>query len=411
MLWRLAWRNLWRNPRRTALTAGASAFAALLTVWALTVAEGSHERWIQQVVELYPGHVEVFLEGYREHGTLDFGMKLSGEARAALEELPHLRGWAPRLESWALALPDRDLAEGRAARLIGIDPRREAGVSELGQSVAEADGRLASGEVLYLGVELAKSLGVATGDSMVVVASDYYGSQSAERFTVGGTLALGDRSFDDTLVLLSLGRLQRFVEFPDGLSHVALFADQGRRTDALRAEAERIFPGPGYEVLGWHELLPDLVQMVILDDWGNYLMITILIVVVAFGLLNTVLMSVFERVHEFGVMRAMGSRPGRVFRLVMLESFLLSSLGIAVGMAIALPIAYWLQSLGAIPIGAEIMEASAEVFNIEPVLVIQVATRHLFEIPALLLAVGVIAALPPALRAARGRPVDALRGD
>ncbi len=410
MLLRLAWRNLWRNPRRTGLTMAASVFAVVLTVWSLTLAEGSHERWIQQIVELYPGHVEVSRQGYREYGTLDFGMSLSGEERGALDSLPHLEGWAPRLETWGLALPDRDRAEGRGARLIGIDPERETVLSALGESVAAADGALREEGALYLGAGLARKLGVEQGDTVVLVAADFYGSQSAERFQVAGTLDLDDRSFDDTLALLSLDRLQRFLEFPEGLSHVALFADEGRSTDQVKQGALRIFPPARYEVLGWPELLPDLVQMLVLDDWGNYLTLGILIVVVGFGLLNTVLMSVFERVHEFGVMRAVGAGPGRVFRLVLLESLLLSALGIALGMAIALPVAYLLESLGPIPVGGSLMEAQAEVFKVEPVLLIKVATRHLIEIPALLLAVGIVASLPPALRAARGRPVDALRG-
>ena len=121
---RIAWRNLWRNPRRTGLTAAATVFAIALTLWSLALAAGSHTRWIESSVRLYPGHIEVSALGYRENQTLDYGMTLSAEQESALDAVPDADGWAPRLESWALAIPDREGSLGRAAWVVGVDPGR-----------------------------------------------------------------------------------------------------------------------------------------------------------------------------------------------------------------------------------------------------------------------------------------------
>ena len=412
MLLRLAWRNLWRSPRRTGLTAAAGVFAVVLMLWSLALAAGSHERWIDQVVRLYPGHVEVTGAGYRENRTLDYGITLASDERGALDEMGDAVGWAPRLETWALAIPDRDDATGRAAWVVGLAPEREAGLSRLADSVAS--GRFLATETpdeleIVLGATLAENLGVALGDQVILLAGDYYGSQSADRFRVVGLLSVGDSRFDGYASLVRIDQLQGFLVFPDGVSHVALFADESAATGAIERAVAEIFPPGPYEILAWPELIPDVVQFMILDDLGNYLMLSVLVVIVAFGLLNTILMSVFERVREFGVMRALGVRPRRVFALVVVESFLISVIGIAVGFAIGLPVMAWLAEHPLPLPGGEAAAQTMALFNLEPVILFKTTFGHVVGVTGVLLVTSFLAALPPAIRAARGRPVDALR--
>ncbi len=410
MLLRLAWRNLWRSPRRTGLTAAAGVFAVVLTLFSLSLGAGSHERWIDQVVRLYPGHVEVSAQGYREHRTLDYGMRLDELDPAALEPLPGLTGWAPRLESWALAMPDRDYSTGRAAWLVGVEPEREAELSRLGRAIhsgrflGASDAREA-----VLGKTLASNLGVEPGDTIVLLASDYYGSQSADRFQVVGLLSAGDPRFDDYAAVLPLGALQDFLVAPSGITHVAYFARESEFTEPIRADLAQALDPAVYEILGWPELIPEIVQFMVLDDLGNYLTLAILVTVVAFGLLNTILMSVFERVREFGVMRALGVRPRTVFGLVLIESALLSLIGIALGLVIGIPLVLWLEGNPLPMPGGEEGRAMMELFGLEPVIMFRLTARQVLAVTAVLLGSALLAATPPAVRASRSRPVDALR--
>jgi ABC-type lipoprotein release transport system permease subunit len=409
LLLRIAWRNLGRQPRRTALTSAAAVFAVVLTLITLAAAAGSHDRWVEHIVRLYPGHVEVMAQGYRDHRTLDYGMTLSEAQTAALDRVPGIDGWAPRLEAWALAIPDRDDSTGRAAQVIGLDPAREGPLTRIGRFVRE--GGLLSGEPeernVVLGRRLAENLGVAAGDSVILLAADYYGSQSAERFRVAGTLEVGDDTIDGYAAIVDLDDLRRFVEYPGGLSHVAAFASDPSRVEAVRAELDRVFSRDAYEVLTWPELLPDLYQLIVLDDLGGYLTLSVLLVVVAFGLLNTILMSVLERVREFGVMRAMGVRPRRIFGLVVIEALLMSAIGLVIGFAIGIPLTLWLEQ-HPIQLGDDATEA-LELFGVEALLVFRLHAGQLVLMAGVLVGVALLAALPPAFRASRGRPVDALR--
>ena len=408
LLLRLAWRNLFRNSRRTALTAAAGVFAVALSMTSLSLALGSHERWIEHVVRLYSGHIELTTAGYRAHRTLDHGMTLSDADRRALDELTEIDGWAPRLESWALVLPDRDGALGRAAWVLGIDPSRESVLSRIGMALERAGLEAGAEHVgVVLGRDLADNLGVDRGDTVVLLTSDYYGSQSADRFFVSGTIAVGDPTIDAYLALLHIRDLREFVEYPAGVSHVAVFASDTQEVESVRSVLASAFPPPQFDVLSWHELIPDLVQMLVLDDVGNYLTLSVLIVVVTFGLLNTILMSVFERVREFGVMRAIGVRPRRIFALVMIEALMVSAIGLAVGFAISIPGLLWMEQ-HPIPMTAEALVGLFELFGIEPALAFRLSGLQVSTLAGVLLGAAVLAALPPAWRAARGRPADAL---
>ncbi len=410
-LLRIAWRNLGRRPVRTALTTAASVFAVFLAILNLAVGAGSHERWIEQGVRLYPGHLEVTARDWREQRTLDYGMTLQPQDAAALDALPAGAVWAPRLESWALVIPDRDDSTGRAALLVGVDPRRESAASRLAGLVSS--GRFLDGgpaPEVVLGANLARNLGVGPGEEVILLSSDFYGSQSAARFRVSGTLSVGEPELDGHLALARLGDLQSFLEFPNGVSHVAVFGRDSADVELLRQALAAHFALDGHEVLTWPELLPDVVQFMRLDDLGNWLGNAILIAVVAFGLLNTVLMSVMERVHEFGVMRALGVRRRQVFALVMLESGLLSALGLVLGVGLAAPLVLWLEG-HPIPMTAlsEAADDVASLFGIEPVILFRLTVWHWGALPALLFALALLASIPPALRACRGCPADALR--
>ncbi len=408
VLLQLALRNLQRNPRRTALTVAATVFAVGLTVLFEALAAGSHRHWIEDVVRLYPGHVEVMAEGYRENRTLEYGLELEPAQAEALDRVSGILGWAPRVEAWALAMPDEDEALGRAGWLVGVDPERERGLSRIVGAIRE--GRFLNGtprNSVVLGARLARRMGVGVGDRVILLSTDYYRSQAAERFVVVGTVEVGEPVFDSSLVMGRLDEIQRFLELGNRISHVALFADPSRDVDELRREVAGLFDSGGQEVVGWRELRPDLDQFIRLDDVGNRFSLAILILVAGFGVLNTVLMSVFERVREFGVMRAIGARPRTLFAMVMLESGMLAAVGVVFGISIAVPLVLFLEG-NPIPISGEYLQMY-ELFGLDPVIAFALESKNLFGTPLVMLVVAVVAGLPAAIRASRGHPVDVMR--
>jgi len=405
--WRMAWRNVWRNPRRTGLTVAATVFAVFLVILAVAISVGMWGKIIDDSVGMASGHVTLAGPGYLEERTLEQFTYLDDALVARLSAHPGVVGFAPRLNAFGL-LSEADTTRG--VMLLGVDPLREASVSTL-------PGRVRSGRFLetgrqgeiVLGERLAQVLDVGVEDSVLVYSVAYSLESAYEIFQVVGTLGLPDPSLERSLALISLDDAQRFFVYGDRVSEVAIRArDSGQALELAGAlgavlDAERVEAHP------WQEVMPDLAQSVIIDQAGMYMMLAILVLVVAFGIFNTILMAVLERKREFGVVLALGLPPRSIFRIVYLESIFLAGVGLCAGLMLAIPVVLYLQS-NPIPLGDdEEIAAAFEMVGSEPVISAKLEASNPLFSSLTILGVALVAALYPALRASRGKPVDVLR--
>ena len=401
---RLAWRNVWRNGRRTGLCVAATVFAVFLVVLSVAMAAGTHEKMIEDGVRLQSGHVVITGEGYLADRTLEHFVRLDPDQLAQLDRIPAIRGLAPRVTSYAL------LSYGTAsqgAAVIGVDPEREGSVTTLPSRVVE--GRFltrGSRREIVLGAALADSLGVAIGDQVLVYGVAYSLETAYDLFTVVGRIDLPDADLERGLSLVTLADAQAFFVYGDRISEIAVRLDGADDAEPVRDElAARL---PGVEVHTWDELMPDLQQLVLIDDVGMFLTLAILVVVVGFGILNTIWMAILERRRELGLMLALGLRPGAVFRLVYWESLYMAGIGLGVGLLLALPTVVYLAG-HPIPLTSEALRGTTKLFGMEPVATFELKPLNPLGSAITILAVGALAALHPAWRASRGRPADALR--
>lgn len=401
---RLAWRNVWRNRRRTGLCVAATVFAVFLVVLSVAMADGTHEKMIEDGVRMQSGHVTVTGVGYLDDRTLERFVVLSPELESRLDDEPSVLGWTPRLASFALLSED---TSSQGCAILGVDPETEGRVSTLPERVAE--GRfLAPGgsRELVLGARLADSLGAQIGDEILVYGVAYSLEMAYELYTLVGTLKLPNPGLERNLALIDLADAQEFYVYGDRLSEIAVRLESARDVVAVR---ELLGAGlSGIEVHSWDQLMPELEQFVVLDDAGMYVVLMILVVVVGFGILNTILMAVLERTRELGMMMALGLRPAAVFRVVYWESIFVAGVGLVVGLALAIPaVVYFVAN--PIPLAGESMSGMAELVGMEPLVTFELAPLNPVVSAGTIFAVGLLAAFYPALRASRGRPVDALR--
>jgi ABC-type lipoprotein release transport system permease subunit len=405
---RLAWRNVWRNPRRTALTVAATVFAVFLVVFFVALAAGLHEKMIEDSVRIHSGHLSVSGEGYLENQTLEQYLHLDPTFLAAIAAIPGVRGIAPRVVGFGLLSKD---SATQGVALFGVDPEREASVTTLPDRIQR--GRFVGGDAplgIVLGERLSQNLGADLGDSILVYSVAYSLEMAYELFTVVGVVKLPEPALDRALAVISLRDAQEFFVYGDRVSEVALLA---RDADAapelarrLTAALPEICSTPA-EVHTWEEIMPRLEQLIFIDDAGMYILLVILVVVVAFGILNTILMSVLERTRELGVVLALGLRPAAVFRVIYLESMLLALVGLLIGLALAIPVVLYYQAHPVMLSGTA--SAGMELFGIEPMMTWKLKPWNPLGSAITIFGVAALAALYPALKASRGRPVDALR--
>ena len=259
-----------------------------------------------------------------------------------------------------------------------------------------------------IGERLAESLQAGIGDSLLLYSVAYSLEMAYELFTVVGTMKLPDPGMERALAVVHLLDAQDFFVYGDRVSEVAILASSADDTGPLVSAVSAGFPGDAVEVHGWTEIMPELVQLIFLDDAGMYIMLVILVVVVAFGILNTLLMSVLERRREFGVALALGLRPRAIFGLVYLESMALAAVGLGLGLALALPLVLYLVG-HPIELTSEEMVGAMELWGFEPRISWKLLPTHPLWSAVTIFGVAALAALYPAIKASRARPVDALR--
>jgi ABC-type lipoprotein release transport system permease subunit len=243
-----------------------------------------------------------------------------------------------------------------------------------------------------------------------------------ELFTVVGTMALPDPRLERNLALIHIATASEFFVYEGRITEVAILAENADQSDSLLNALAATFATAtnvsnasnasnakdlDLELETYAQMMPELVQLILMDDAGMYVTLIILIVVVGFGILNTILMAILERTRELGVVLALGLKPAALFRMIYLESMYLAGLGLFIGLSLSLPLLAWLHGVE-IPLGGDIAKGT-ELFGMEPVLVLKFDWMNPINSTITILFVAALAALYPALKASRARPIDALR--
>ena len=404
---KMAWRNIWRNPRRSILTMTAIAFACLLLVFMLSFQFGSYDTMINSAVKIHTGHLQVQAEGYQDKRTMRLVVPDPGAIGSILEKTPGIDAYTYRANAFSLVSSEE---RTYGIVVIGIDPAREANVSTL-KKVIRQGSYLSEGDTnqALLGELLAKNLQVGLGDELVVIGQGRDGSVAATVVEVKGTYNSGQDEFDRSSIHIPLKHFQDVYAMRGGVHEVVALGKSLGAIPAIRKTVEDTIenddPKNLLVVLDWIDLMPGLIEGIKLDLISGLILYCILILVVAFSILNTFLMAVFERTKEFGVMMAIGTTPGRLTKLLLLESITMTVIGIVVGIIAGCLITWYFQVHG---IAISGMSEVLRQFGIPERMYPQLSFLSVTIGPTLVLFITSLTALYPALRVRRLRPVEAL---
>lgn len=403
----LAWRNLWRNRRRTWLTAGAIAFATILLVVWVPIQFGAYEILIDSSLRVFPGHAQIQSPGYQEKQKIRNVIDNAEVLANTLRQNRKYPGVATRAQGFAL------LSSGTrsyGAQVVGVEPGHEGDISSIPGLVKE--GRYLSGidaQEIVIGSALARNLKISIGDEITVLGGGRDGSVAAAILPVVGIFSSGSNDLDRFFSEIPLHTFQHIFSMRNSAHTIAVVAksvdDQPELLESLNKAVA------GYDhlvVLGWEQLMPGLKEGIQVDKVSGFIFYGILIAVVIFSILNTFLMSVLERTREFGLMLALGSRPKRIATLMMVESAVLTLIGLAIGLVIGGALVYWVHRVGFAYPG---MEELAQQYNM-PGMSRLYPQLNLFNFmlgPGTIFISTNIAAWIPILRIRNLEPVEAMR--
>jgi len=407
---KIAWRNLWRKPRRTVLTVVTISLGLALLLIFFGIGDGGHNQMIEAAVRMGSGHVVIQQREYHTKGGIDRLLDSDQKQRARewvreMEETFPIQHVLTRTYASGLA----SSSDGSAGvQIIGIEAQNE-------KEASRFDDKLIAGNFLdstsrdevILGEGVAQRLALEVGEKLVLMAQGAGSTEIQSRLVrVKGILRTGLEESDQTLILLPLATSQEFLKLGEGIHQMALLMNNsGPSTQVASLGKERL---PSMEVLSWGEAMPELVDFIRIDNGGNYIMNIALFLLIAFTVLNTLLMSVLGRGREFALLHSLGLTPIKRFFMILLEATFMAALSALVGFGIGYGLHLYLHIQG-LPLDLFYSgELSAVGVTFDPVIYSDLSAARILSSLALVFLLTMTLALVPAWRAARSGDVHLL---
>ncbi|MEH6515907.1 MAG: ABC transporter permease [Halioglobus sp.] len=397
----LAWRNLWRNHRRTLIMLAAITLGVWAMIFMTAMMRGMTDQVVTNGLNVLPGEVQIHHPDYRRDPSVVNRMAPpTAELKAALD-LPPVKAWSARVKVPAVVSSERD---SRGVVLLGIDPVAEKLLGSLPDEIVE--GRFlesADDRGVVIGASLARRLETRLGKRVVLMSQDPDNNVADRGVRVVGIYRARLRASEDIYVYGGLRPVQSMLGIGEDISEIAATADDYRSVNQWYPRIAAA-AGEQLEVLSWPELDAYLGTSLKVQDGFSLIFIVVVFLVLSFGLVNTLVMAVFERVREIGLMQALGMRPGLILAQILLESIYLLVLGLLAGNLSAWLTIKPLESgidVSSMGDGLEMAGMSATLY---PALEIQ----DMIMATVVVLGLGLLASILPAWRAANLDPITAL---
>jgi len=409
LILKLAFRNILRNRRRSLLTLLSMGGGFFLLCLTLSMSEGSYSNIINIFTQDHTGHVQIHKDNYLERPSLYKTINHADALIDDLEQKEDVIGVAPRIYGPSLAYGKNKTFP---AQVIGIDPQREAKTTRLENKVKTGNyltNQLSKGGYFpaMIGFSLAKNLQLTIGDELVLISQGIDGSIANDIFEI--TAIIGDASsYERMNVYISLSAMREFLSMQSGeksqVHELAIILASQSLARSFSLKTQQYLGNSDLSVQPWQVVESSFYSSMQADKKGSYVSMAIIIFIVSIGVLNTILMGTLERTREFGVLKAIGTRPLAVFNLIMLESFVLAMVSCVIGLVLALPVCIWLASSG-IPM-PEPIDMGGIIFD---TMLGEVSWFVVLLPSAVVIISTLLVSFIPAIRAAKISPLKALQ--
>ncbi len=406
----MAFRTLGRNKRRTLITSFSVGFGVLLSVTFTGSGDYSYTNMIETSVVMGKGHITIEPAGYNDRPNLARHILAAPELRDKVlsekgVEAAHIRIMGQGMFATG--------SKSVGAMFLAIDPARETAEHNFFlRSIVEGE-LFSAGKNrgVLIGAKMAEKLKLRLGKKMVLTVTDKNGDLASELVRVRGIFKTGDSGADSSIVILPLALMRQTLRYEEsGATLIAVYLADQRKVASVRNNLFKALADiKNLEILPWQKTQADLSGLIAVDRLFNYLMQFLVGLVIAAGVMNTMLMSVLERKREFGIMMAVGMNPSQVVRMVMVESFWLGLMGLLLGVLITTPWFLYMSQTG-----IDFSSMIGEDYNAGGVLVDPVMKFRLYKESGMAIMVGVfgltiLAGIYPAYRAGRIPPVESIK--
>ena len=402
MLLRVAWRNIWRNRSRSLVIIASVGIGLWAGIFLIAFYNGMIRQRIRSAIDREVSHLQIHHPRFSDDHDLRYHL---GDAYGILDVLrndPGVLVAAPRIVAHGMV----STAAGSAGAVInGVDPALEARLTRLDAKVAEGAYFTAGGrQEVIVGQRLARRLRLTLHRKLVLTVSDRQGGLASAAFRVTGIYRTPNTPYDEANLFIRIPDAAALCSMADSVNELAVLLQRDEAADSLSTHLSADFPQ--WEVKAWKDLAPEMQVLVATTGGMLYVFMGVILLSLGFGIVNTMLMAVLERTREIGMLLALGMARGRVFGMVLIETFLLVMAGCPAGIVAALATVALTSRKG---IDFTVFSRVLESFGWETRVFPQLGHGDLWRIVLLVALTALLAALLPARRAFRLDPADAMR--
>ena len=404
MYLQLAWRNIWRNSRRTAIILT----AVVIGVWSMIILgslmRGIAVGMVKNGIATLIGHIQIHQFGYRNDPAIENSIMDPSAVNSVLKRVLADRAqWTERVRVSAVA---SNAHQSTGVTLVGIDPGPEANISFIGTAVTRghfltADDR----NGILIGEALLDKFETKLGRKLVLMSQDTDQEIASRAFRIVGTFQAEMESTEKQFVFVLRQTSQKMLKMDKGISEISILLPEKSDIQKVYDQLISALPSEQLEVHSWKELMPFQTAYLRILDGFMYIWYLVVFVAMGFGIVNTTLMAVYERMREFGLLKALGMKPWWILREVLTESLLLLITGLIIGNILGLLSIYALSGSG---IDLSALAAGAEYAGMTRVIYPAINLEDIAVANLVVMLLGLLVSVYPAVKAARFTPVEAL---
>ena len=400
---KIAWRNVWRNRARSIVIILAIGFGLWGGIFATSFMFGMINQMFESGIRNQVSHIQIHHPEFARERLTEFKVENPEKIYDHLSGSSSVVSWSGRTLVSGMVNTAR---MSSAIEIFGIDPEMESNTTDLENSLIAGDYFISvTDHPVLIGATLADKMKLETDDRIVITFQDLEGDITAASFRICGIYRTSNSVNDERNIYVKQSEISELLGSDYIVNEIAILLDNHDAADGYRNELTSLFPG--YDIRTWNEISPELSFMTEFSGIAMMVLVIIILFAMAFGLLNTMLMTIFERTRELGVLMSVGMNKARVFLMIMLETCFLVFSGAVLGTVLgAISVsAAGRNGVDLTSVGGDAMTA----YGMDPLVFPVIENIFYLNLAVLVLITAVAASVYPAIKALRLKPAEAVR--